>query len=225
VFKLALCGAALVVAGGLLGACAGGDDSPSTKIGRAVEDFKESRYRAEYTMTGGPGAVFPSGTMTWYKDGPDRIRFDVTTVEEGEQVELIILQSDEGGGYCFKNAGELGTLLGIDPAGGVCFESDGDDNAIADLAAGLTSPDFEASQLELVAESERTVAGLEARCYQTKDPDGDVSDTCFSEDGAMLYLRSDDGSSFEATSVSEELGDDVFKLPYEVRQAPGFPTD
>ena len=63
---------------------------------------------------------------------------------------------------------------------------------------------------------------MHANCF-TYSLAGAESETCFSDEGLLLYLRSESaGSSFtyEAKSASTDVTDADFEPPYEITQVP-----
>lgn len=194
--------------------------APASAIQQAAQRFDAATYRAEYVLTGEPGDQFTNGTLVWYKDGADRLRVDVTSLQDGEEITLIFVQSPDENGFCFEQAGELGPVLGVAPDAGVCFESDGDESTAGDLTADLTSIGA-LDGVEVVAERQQMVAGILSDCFQTRGPDDAQNDLCISDDGVLLYRKAADGSTFEATSVDRDVDDGIFALPFEVREPPG----
>lgn len=206
-------------------ACSGGGPSSETKQLRSdIERFKAAVYTGQYALRGTPGDDFGSGTVTWYKDGPDRLRFDLKSEEGGETVEITIVQTPDVSGVCFRGAGEFAALLGLPPGEGVCSANEPDAGSalgFEEVIAGLTSID-DPEDLDVTEVTSRTIAGQAARCYAAKSSSGDVSNTCFGDNGVLLFVESQDGSTFEATAISAAPAPSDFELPYEVRQLPDF---
>jgi hypothetical protein len=244
--------AGLVIAGSLIFACGGGsktkDASPTSGSGDAspaagktaatasgggsadpellaVEDkFAKSTFTATYKATGAEADVLAGGTLSLVKDGDTKFRFDVTTQQDGKDVSIIFIQSGDTSAFCLKDAAELGALLGIEPGKGVCFKTAQSDpnnpvGSLQDLFKGVASAD-----VTLIEKSKRTVAGQDGTCYKTKDnASGDVSTSCFTNDGVMLYVKTEGASpsEIEAQTVSTAVNADDFTLPYEERELPG----
>jgi hypothetical protein len=219
-----------IVAGVLVfAACSGGDNTPKTPsptatpesgLPLAVAKFRDSSYRADYRLTGAPGQQFGDGTLTWYKSGSDKLRFDLASMQDGQTVELVFVETPVANGFCFKNSGELGPVLGVAPDQGVCFNSDGQDSGVDELTNQLTNLQ-DAQGLQVLEESQRLIAGVVGDCFKTQNTEGATEDACISSDGVLLYMKDADGSTFEATSVAPTINDADFNLPYEVRQIPG----
>ncbi len=200
----------------------GGDADPEI---RAVADkFAKSTFNATYKATGSEADSLAGGTLILVKDGESKFRFDVTTKQDGQDVAIIFIQTGDTSAFCLKDVGELGGLLGIEPGEGVCFKTSQDDasnpvGSVRDLFS-----DFDNVNVTVLEKTARTIAGQEGTCYRTKDNDnGDISTGCFTKDGVMLYVKSegDSPSEIEAQTVSGNVSDDDFTLPYEERELPG----
>src|SRR5439155_21129309 len=104
----ALAAALLVVAG--CGGGGGGNKTPAADTtsssgatepsGGGSEDVKEvarkfsnSTFTAKYRLSGGDPAG--EGKMTLYKDGDKKLRFDVSETQDGKDVTVIFLQSED----------------------------------------------------------------------------------------------------------------------------------
>lgn len=192
---------------------------------RAVADrFAKSTFNATYKAAGSEADSFADGRLTLVKDGDKKFRFDVTTRQDGQDVSIIFIQTDVTSAFCLKDAAELGALLGIEPGQGVCFKtSQGDaSNPVGNIQDLFK--DIENVNVTLLEKTSRSIAGQDGTCYRTKDNDtGDLSTACFSKEGVMLYVKTEGSSpsEIEAQTVSMEVSDDDFTLPYEERELPG----
>jgi hypothetical protein len=198
-----------------------GDGSPSEDTGDLVDvatKFSESTFRGDYEFVGAPGDDLSEGTLVMYKSGTDKLRFDLSAEQEGETVEIILIETPDASAFCLKNAGEFGLLLGVPEGEGVCFNDDptaGEGAAFSDIIA-----EIEAGDWEVIDRSERDIAGENADCYQTRNAAGEESTVCFNDDGYLLATTDPDGSSLEANSVSGDVSDSDFDTPYEIRELP-----
>jgi hypothetical protein len=202
----------------------GGDSGDNEDLTEIAHKFVDVSFRGEYKMTGTPDDTFGTGTLVLYKGGADRVRFDISAEQDGETTEIVLVETPDNSAFCLKNAGEFGTLLGVPDGDGVCFNNDptGGDAAgsFSDIIDEIENGDW-----EILERSERKVAGEDAKCFKTRDSEGTVSDVCFSDEGYLLSAAESDGSGLEATSVSGDVSDGDFDLPYEVRELPDFGGD
>jgi len=184
--------------------------------------FSDSKYRATYDFS----LVVVErieGTITWYKDGSARLRFDVTTTQEGQEVTFTILDTPDLSAFCLKG-GELGEALGQPADEGLCIagEEARDENPLGDIADLFSG--FDDPAAEVLGTTERQIADVTATCYRVKSPSADApSETCFSDDGVLLAVSSEGTGqlALEAKEFSEGVSDDDFQPPYEVREFPG----
>jgi len=190
-------------------ACSGGSAAPPTPsatatpesgLPLAVAKFRDATYRADYKLTGSPGQQFGDATLTWYKAGSDRRRFDLSSVQDGQTVNLVFVQAPDASGFCFN--------------------SSTDESGIGDLLGELTSIDAQ-PDATVTEELPRIVAGVAGDCFNVQWPDARSTDACISSDGVLLYMKAASGSTFEATNVAATIAEADFKLPYEVREIPG----
>jgi len=195
-----------------------GGGTGSEEFDDVIRRFAESTFTADYDVTGltdeEVGFADPQFNIT--KDGPDRFRFDISGTLEGEDVAIIIIDNQGEGGFCVR--GNIG--LPVEGTDGACFTSGPFEESFGSITQGfeeLGDTDF-----EVLEESERTIAGEDAKCYRVRDlSDQTETDICVHEDGALLYF-SDGETTFEATSFSDEVDSSQFDLPYEVQEIPGF---
>jgi hypothetical protein len=185
----------------------------------AAENFQESSFKAEFDVSD-PGQVGLSD-FTMYKDGPDRLRIDVTSTQQGETFAAILITTADGTNFCLREAGAFGAILGIDEGEGVCLTNDptrGALGSVADFEGTIESLRNDAN-LEVTTDE---IAGKDAFCatVAAATPDAtEESDVCLSPDGELLRVESG-GFAIEATAVSE-VSDSDFELPYPERDFPG----
>jgi hypothetical protein len=199
-----------------------GDGAPSgdtQDLLDIAQEFTDASFRGEYELTGPPGNDLADGTLVIYKSGADKLRFDLTAEQEGQTIEVILLETADASVFCLKNAGEFGLLLGIPEGEGVCFNSDPTGGEGAGDFSDIIE-EIEAGDWEVIDRSEREIAGEDADCYQTRSPDGQESNVCFSDDAYLLATTEPDGAGLEATGVSGDVNDSDFDTPYEVRELP-----
>lgn len=184
-----------------------------------AEKFVDATFKAVYDTTGAEG--LGDGTITIYKDGADRLRFDFSGTQDGVAFEGSLIDTPDGTLLCFT--GEAAALFGSPD--GVCIESDPDDPT--NPVGGLTD-EFEVTKEDLadttiVGREERQIAGQDAVCYTTTSPDtiGD-SVVCMSDDGMLLSVQNE-GSGLTATSVEGPPSDSDFEAPYEIQEIPALP--
>jgi len=167
----------------------------------------------KYTTEGGGQTTEQEWTMI--QRPPSDSRFEIATTEGGLESRTIVINTAEKAYLCTSAAGS-----------GTCFESDQ-----TDQYTSLFDPIFDTPQsivggidtLGIVDESEREIGGLSANCFFYSMA-GAESETCFSDEGLLLYLHTGvAGSSFtfEATSATTDVSDADFEPPYEVTQLPG----
>jgi hypothetical protein len=205
----------------------GADDPDARDLSAIAAQFRDASFRGEYNLTGASAEEdgFTNARLVIYKDGQDRLRFDLSAEQDGEETELLFIETPDTSAFCLRNAGEFGILLGVPEGEGVCFNDDpgGEDAAGAGDYSEIIE-DIESGEGEIIERSEREIAGVQADCYRIRDADGNVSDVCFSEEGYLLATKEPDGTGLEAISISGEVSDDDFSLPYEVRDFPDLDT-
>jgi len=145
---------------------------------------------------------------------PPDSRFEIVSNEGGQESRTIVIQTAEKSYVCTSAGGSE-----------VCLESDQ-----TDQYTGLFDPIFDAPKsilqdidtLGLADQSERDIAGVHANCFSYSLA-GAESETCFSDEGLMLYLRGESAGSsytYEAKSASTDVTDADFEPPYEVVTIP-----
>jgi hypothetical protein len=163
--------------------------------------------------------------MQMFKDGDKRFRFDITALEDGQEIALLFIENGDTSAFCLKDAGELGQLLGIEPGKGVCFKSDPNDPNNPAGSLSSTFADIENDDSTVLETSTRKVAGRDGKCFRLKDnKTEEISTPCFSSDGDLLYVQTEgaDASEIEATDITNSVSGGDFDLPYEVRDFPGL---
>jgi hypothetical protein len=191
--------------------------------------FSASSFKGDYKLTT-TGSDSPlDGTMTLYKDGPKNLRFDVRSNQDGQDVKITLIDTADVSAFCLDNAGELGSLLGVDANQGVCFKNDPTNGSggIGDLTSAFK--ELSSGDTEVLERSTRQIIGQDAQCYHYKNNStNETSDTCFSKDGVPLYDKTDSGSettTVEATAINSGVQSSDFKLPYEVKDLPDLGGD
>jgi len=199
---------------------AAGNEGDTQDLAAIAAAFAEATFRGEYELTGSADdEELTNARLVIYKDRAERLRFDLSAEQDGEETELLFIETAEASAFCLRNAGEFGLLLGIGEGDGVCFNDDPSGGA-GDYSEIIE--DIESGEGEILERSEREVAGHDADCYRIRDAEGSVSDVCFSEEGYLLATTEADGSGLEATSIGGNVSDGDFELPYEVREFPSF---
>jgi len=166
-----------------------------------------------YGITTESGGQTTEQEWTLAQRPPDS-RFEIVSNEGGQESRTIVIQTAEKSYVCTSAGGNE-----------VCLASDQ-----TDQYTGLFDPIFNAPQsivqdidnLGLGDQSERDIAGVHANCFSYSLA-GAESETCFSDEGLMLYLRTGSaGNSFtyEAKSASTDVTDADFEPPYPVTDIP-----
>jgi len=191
----------------------GGDSGLSDLERLASEASGDFTGKITYEITTESSGQTTVQEWTLAQRPPDS-RFEIVSNEGGEESRTIVIQTAEKSYVCTSAGGSE-----------VCFVSDQ-----TDQYTGLFDPIFDAPQsivqdidtLGLGDQSERDIAGLHANCFSYSLA-GAESETCFSDEGLMLYLHTGSaGSSFtyEAKSASTDVSDADFEPPYEVVEIP-----
>ncbi|MHB8376554.1 MAG: hypothetical protein ACYDEB_06310 [Dehalococcoidia bacterium] len=200
-----------------------GDASELSSLG---QKFAASTFKGQYTLTSSGGSQPLDGTMTMYKQGGDRFRFDVSSKQGSQDLSLTLIETKDASVFCLRDAGELAPVLGVQPGKGVCFK-----NGPASGAARLTDitntfKNLSAGQITVTGKSTRTIAGQAAQCFQYKNnATAETDETCFSGGGVLLYDRTHSGAdstTFEATRVEGAVQASDFNVPYEIKQLPSL---
>jgi hypothetical protein len=199
-----------------------GNGADDAELREAIDRFVGSTYRAEYELTGtGADGL---GQMTMFKDGRDRLRFDVSSDVEGEAFDGSFIINGQDAVFCAEGDA-FAEIPGIDAsAGGVCFRTAADDETNPFAGIEDIFGDLENEDLTLLDKSEKEVAGEDTTCYRMRSAEGDVSTACLNDDGVLLETtdEADGGSTMRATSFSNDVSDGDFDPPYEVQELPTF---
>jgi hypothetical protein len=210
--------------GSSAGATGGNASTVSPELTNITNKFSASSFKGDYKLTTTGGDTPLDGTLTLYKDGPDKLRYDVRSTEDGQDVKITLIDTKDISAFCLENAGELAALLGLDPGQGVCFKNDPTDDTggIGDLTSAFK--ELSSGDTEVLNHSTRQIIGQDAQCYHYRNNQtSETSDTCFSNDGVPLYDKTDSGSettTVEATSIGAGVQSSDFNLPYEVKDLP-----
>lgn len=156
---------------------------------------------------------------------PPDSRIEMSSMEGGQQFTTIIITSGDKSYLCTSSGGE-----------GSCLETDVDaaDAQTAPLASLFNVPEAladTAGDVDIAETSQRRIAGVDATCFTIAGGLDDIgeSEVCFSDDGLLLFSRSetgDDSFLFEATSASTDVTDKDFEPPFPVTdfEIPDFET-
>lgn len=199
--------AATEAAGG--GGDSGGDvsaDAAALFGGFGIAEFKIT-FEME---TAAAGEDF-SGTITWYQDGGERLRFDMASGEGDAAFAATTIVTPERTlictvGTCYEPPASGAPF--VDPT--EMFVSQVED--IGDLTAGGSVRDA----------GTRTIAGVEARCFEFESPDG-TGTSCVSPEGVPLFteVTSPEGDfRLEATDYDASVDDSDFEPPFPVTSLP-----
>ena len=233
----------LALAAAMFAACSGGGDKSSTpgsdsggtpasvatvspELKEITDKFSANSFKADYKLTSSGDSSPLDGTMTLYKNGSDKFRFDVKSTQDGQPVSIVLIETSDVSAFCLDNAGDLAALLDVQDGQGVCFKNDPTNGAgsIKDLAS--TFKELSSTDTEVLEKSTRTIIGQQTQCYRYRNTQtGDTSNTCFSTDGVPLYDKTDSGSdstTVEATAVTATVNGSDFNLPYVVKDFPNL---
>jgi hypothetical protein len=202
----------------------GGGVASADELDAVASRFERSIFKADYRLSSSGGDNPFDGAMTLYKSGNDRFRFDINATQDGQPVQLVLIDTADVSAFCLQNAGDLGALLGVPDDQGVCFRNDPTAGAggIQDLADSFKN--LSSADVNVTGKSSRQILGQDTTCYAyTDNRTGDVSETCFSGDGVPLYDKTTSGAettTIEATQVAGSVADGDFTPPYELRDLP-----
>lgn len=211
-------------------ACSGGgstydgatDPSPtSSRFAEIAEKFRSSTYRATYRITGTEDAG--ESVLVWYKDGSDRLRFDVKSTSASDDGVVSIIETKDSAVTCVPRShadpADGGTAKGF------CFKNTGgtDSSFLAQLSVDLER--IANGEITLVDTTTREVLGRSTECYRVREPDGRETQSCFTDDGIMLSAQAADQSVIDATDVTVSVSDADFALPYDITELPGDVLD
>lgn len=190
--------------------------TPTDAFHRLREAFLASTFSATYDETGLDTDGVDS-TWTLHKSGPERLRLDLHGERDGDDVEIVVIDTEDGGGFCLRNAGEFGRLFGVAPEDGICFDRDPGE-AGGELSATLEM--LRSTSFDVTGSTRREIAGEDARCYDTRAPYDQFRTYCFANDGILLRASDETGKGVEAMDVKREVDAEAFDLPYDVHALP-----
>lgn len=207
----------------LLAGCAGsdGDDEALRDLETLASEAAEGVVaKVTYKITSDVGGQGFEQEWVVVQRPPDS-RFELSSSEGLVQFRTIIISSGGKSYLCFSSGGEESCLVTSAELAGVetaAFDP------IFDISQKLAE---EAEDVEIIDTSQRRIAGVDASCFKVRSELLDLGDgeVCFSAEGILLLLRSevdDVGSTIEATSVSTDVTDEDFELPYELFELPEF---
>ena len=184
----------------------------------AAEAAEGVTAKVTYKYTSDVDGEVTEGEWVLVQRPPDS-RFELSTMEGGEEIRTISIITGGKIYTCTAVAGQES-----------CFASEadetGDQTAAFDPLFDIPRQIAEdSSGVNVVDQSTRSIAGVDATCFTTESTlDGPSKDeVCFSEGGILLFLRNEsDGDSytFEATSASTDVTDEDFVPPYEILEIP-----
>lgn len=216
-------------------ACSAGDVSPTAKPRTSIATFTaegtiEQKYIADYRnhVAARHIAVYETvgsyedndeeHTVAWYKDGTERLRYDIDGDWSGADIQLADLSL-----YIFDKPPVV--LCSSDerlgPDGGCDGSGDGAGNFLYSLAFPLSLPDLEAisddtTDLDIEGVDIETIAGYESRCYRLLRADAE-SRICFTPDGVQSAFSYSDSSGVvlrRELKETRQLAANDFDLPY-----------
>jgi hypothetical protein len=204
----------------------GGNSADAKALNSVAQKFGSSTFKADYKLSSTGGDQPVDGTMTMFKQGADKFRFDVTSTQDGQPVALTLIETKDNNVFCLQDAGQLAPILGVDAGKGVCFKNDPTSGAggIDDITN--TFKNLSTSDVTVSGKSSRTIAGQSAQCFDyTTASAGETNETCFSNDGVPLYdktVSSSDTTTLEATQVAGSVQSSDFNVPYVVKDLPNI---
>ena len=150
---------------------------------------------------------------------PPDSRFEFTSTEGGQESRFIIITAGGKSYMCTSTAGQESCLA---------TEAEEAEAQTAPLDALFSIPQELAEDTEgvdITDTSQRKIAGVDATCFTVTSTLVDLGEgeTCFSDEGLLLYVRSEatgTSTEFEATSVSTDVTDADFEPPYEIVELP-----
>lgn len=203
----------------------GGGGGSSSELQDLADKFAKSTFRASYEISGGDLEGITNGQIAIYKDGKDKLRFDIKGEQDGQAFEASFIETPTDSYLCLSGeaAASLGELIGVDTSQGVCTKSTPDDptNPVGSLIGDFT--DIAQGNVELQGKEKKTVAGEDGTCYTVLDKDtNETNVACFNDDGALLSIESGSSGTLTATSVEGSVSGSDFEPPYEVKDIPGL---
>ncbi len=179
--------------------------------------------KVTYRVTGSSDGDTFLGEWVLAQRPPDS-RFEISTDDGGDAFRTIIISTQGRAYLCFSGGGEES-----------CIETTTEETStetapfdpIFDIPRELAQ-DIEG--VELRSFSRRTIAGIDANCFEVSSTLADLGEgeVCFSDEGLLLLVRSDVAGevfSFEAVEASTDVTDEDFEPPYDVIEIPDFDFD
>lgn len=204
----------------LLAACSGGggDDEALRDLETLASEAAEGVVaKVTYKVTiGADGQGFEQEWVVVQR--PPDSRFELSSAE-GIQFRTIIIHSGGKSYLCFSSGSEESCLeTSVESTGAQTAAFD----PIFDISRKLAE---EVEDVDIIDRSQRQIAGVDASCFKVRSalPELGDGEVCFSAEGILLLLRSEldnAGSTVEATSVSTDVTDEDFELPYEPFELP-----
>ena len=193
------------------------EQQQETSNNNALESLKEFfsmktqlEYMVQYNINANVAGQQTSTAMTHYVKGITRMRTDTET--QGMELRTVI---DNGKIYtCTTATGQW-----------MCFETEVD-MSMSDIQQAEVEDNPE--QYDIRALPDRTIAGVQTKCFEIDVEDGKVS-YCYSPQGVPLYVKTEgttEGiaylSEMTATAYSTTVSDSVFEIPAEPGAMPDF---
>lgn len=165
------------------------------------------------------GAGQTAGEWTVVQKPPNS-RIEFASTEPGSEGRTIIIVTEDKSYVCFSASGQEN-----------CIETPSsqtqDETAPLDPLFSIPNEIIaDAEAVNVLEESDRTIAGVDAKCFTVESGLADLAEgeMCFSEEGMLLYLRTGSGATeftFEAIDASTDVSDSDFEPPYEIFDLPG----
>ena len=181
----------------------------------AGEAAEEVIAKVTYSVVIEADGETTEGEIVSVRRPPDS-RFEIVGQGGGETSRTIIISAGGKSYLCTSAAGEESCLVTeAGEAGAAAF------HPLFSIPQELTK----AEDVEVVEMSERKIAGVGVTCFTVRGELADLGEgefeTCFSDEGLLLLLRSEGEVAsfvFEATSVSTDVTDADFEPPYPVKE-------
>ena len=199
-----------------------GEDSTGLQDLRALASRASGEviYKVTYQITTEAGGEVIESERVLVQRPPDS-RIEIVRTVEGVEFSTIIISAGGESYLCASSGGE-GACLMVDIG-----ETEAQTAHLAPLFDVPRELTEQAEGVDLLNSSERGIGGVDATCFTVSSDISGLGDgeVCFSEEGLLLLLRSDtngDSLTFEATSVSTDVTDADFELPYDILELPDF---
>jgi len=189
---------------------------------QGLDDLKRLASQAAEEFTGSISyrTTTEAGGQTTEQDWivierpPSDHRFEIISNEGGQESRTIVIRTAEQSYIC-TSVGGSESCLATDQTD----QYTGPFDPIFDVPKSIVQ---DIDTLGLADQSERDIAGVHANCFSYSLA-GAESETCFSDEGLLLYLRGGSAGSsytFEVTSATTDVSDADFEPPYEVIDLP-----